>query len=116
MPVPEPGPGQVLVTVGGAGACHSDLHIMEAPGLTTGLPFTLGHENVVLGGTAGPGRHRVHTGGACDCLRLVGFRSVCPASRAGRTTARRSGGGVRAWEVVTTAEWPRTCSSRGRGT
>ena len=31
VPVPEPGPGQVLIKVGGAGACHSDLHIMELP-------------------------------------------------------------------------------------
>jgi propanol-preferring alcohol dehydrogenase len=31
VPMPEPGPGQVLVKVGGAGACHPDLHIMEAP-------------------------------------------------------------------------------------
>ena len=31
VPVPEPGPGQALVKVGGAGACHSDLHLMEAP-------------------------------------------------------------------------------------
>ncbi|MFI2207452.1 NAD(P)-dependent alcohol dehydrogenase [Streptomyces sp. NPDC020192] len=49
VPVPEPGAGQVLVKVAGAGACHSDLHIMEAPGpppgLVTELPFTLGHEN-----------------------------------------------------------------------
>ena len=31
VPVPEPGPGQVLVKVGGAGACHSDLHLLEIP-------------------------------------------------------------------------------------
>ena len=31
VPVPEPGPGEVLVKVGGAGACHSDLHLLEAP-------------------------------------------------------------------------------------
>ncbi|WP_222269575.1 NAD(P)-dependent alcohol dehydrogenase [Modestobacter marinus] len=44
--VPEPGPGQVLIKIGGAGACHSDLHIMEAPADTPlPLPFTLGHEN-----------------------------------------------------------------------
>jgi propanol-preferring alcohol dehydrogenase len=45
--VPEPGPGQVLLKVGGAGACHSDLHLMEWPEGTMnfGLPFTLGHEN-----------------------------------------------------------------------
>jgi propanol-preferring alcohol dehydrogenase len=47
VPVPEPGPGEVLVKVGGAGACHSDLHLMEWPAgtLPYELPFTLGHEN-----------------------------------------------------------------------
>jgi propanol-preferring alcohol dehydrogenase len=45
--VPEPGPGEVLVKVGGAGACHSDLHLMEWPAGTLSFdpPFTLGHEN-----------------------------------------------------------------------
>lgn len=44
--IPEPGPGQVLIKVGGAGACHSDLHLMEWPAgmLPYPLPFTLGHE------------------------------------------------------------------------
>jgi alcohol dehydrogenase, propanol-preferring len=47
LPVPEPGPGEILVKVGGAGACHSDLHVMEWPAgaLPYELPFTLGHEN-----------------------------------------------------------------------
>lgn len=41
---PEPSPGQVLVRIGGAGVCHSDLHVMEEDlGFTP--PFTLGHEN-----------------------------------------------------------------------
>jgi propanol-preferring alcohol dehydrogenase len=45
--VPEPGPGQVLIKIGGAGACHSDLHLMEAAAGTkpVKLPFTFGHEN-----------------------------------------------------------------------
>lgn len=45
---PTPGPGQVVVRVGGAGACHSDLHLMwdfEAGALPWNPPFTLGHEN-----------------------------------------------------------------------
>src|SRR5262249_38702327 len=46
VPVPEPQPGEVLVKIGGAGACHSDLHLMESPGNPMWrLPFTLGHEN-----------------------------------------------------------------------
>jgi alcohol dehydrogenase, propanol-preferring len=45
---PEPGPGEVLVRVVAAGACHSDLHLMHdfpAGLLPYDLPFTLGHEN-----------------------------------------------------------------------
>jgi alcohol dehydrogenase, propanol-preferring len=44
VPKPSPGPGQVLIKIGGAGVCHSDLHVMEEDlGFTP--PFTLGHEN-----------------------------------------------------------------------
>jgi alcohol dehydrogenase, propanol-preferring len=47
VPIPEPGPGQVRIKVGGAGLCHSDLHIMHVPADAAPfpLPFTLGHEN-----------------------------------------------------------------------
>jgi propanol-preferring alcohol dehydrogenase len=45
--VPEPGPGQVLLKIAGAGACHSDLHLMDWPEgqVPWKLPFTIGHEN-----------------------------------------------------------------------
>ena len=57
VPVPEPGPGQVLVKIGGAGACHSDLHILEAPPKPgpARAPFTLGHENAGWVEKLGPG-------------------------------------------------------------
>src|SRR5688572_9218055 len=29
VPRPAAGPGQVLIKIGGAGVCHSDLHVME---------------------------------------------------------------------------------------
>jgi alcohol dehydrogenase, propanol-preferring len=29
VPEPDPGPGEVLVKIGGAGACHSDIHLMD---------------------------------------------------------------------------------------
>ncbi|WP_412517724.1 NAD(P)-dependent alcohol dehydrogenase [Actinomadura madurae] len=48
VPDPEPGPGQAVIRVGGAGACHSDLHLMrefEGGLLPWEPPFTLGHEN-----------------------------------------------------------------------
>ena len=47
IPEPTPGPGEVVIKVGGAGACHSDLHLlwdMDASAIWP-LPMTLGHEN-----------------------------------------------------------------------
>lgn len=46
---PTPGPGEVLLKVAGAGACHSDVAVFQdftegAPGAQN-PPFTLGHEN-----------------------------------------------------------------------
>jgi propanol-preferring alcohol dehydrogenase len=45
---PDVAPGQVLLRVGGSGACHSDLHLMhdfEEGMVPFSPPFTLGHEN-----------------------------------------------------------------------
>lgn len=46
MPVPEPGPNEVLVRVAAVGVCGSDLHLLHAPPgmLPFDPPFTLGHE------------------------------------------------------------------------
>src|SRR5262249_31381326 len=65
VPQPAPGPGEVLVRMGGAGACHSDMHLMYdfAPGLLPwGPPFTLGHENAGWVEATGPGVHGVEVG------------------------------------------------------
>src|SRR6266436_3769830 len=49
--VPEPtvhGPLEVLVKIGGAGVCRTDLHIIEGQwdaAMGTPLPYILGHEN-----------------------------------------------------------------------
>lgn len=66
IPIPEPGPGEVLVKVGGAGACHSDLHLMEWPAgqLPFDPPFTLGHENAGWVERVGAGVESVRPGEA----------------------------------------------------
>ncbi len=43
IPVPKPGPGEVLLKVAGAGLCHSDLHIMHFDAYPV-CPITFGHE------------------------------------------------------------------------
>ncbi len=49
IPKPEvKGPWDVLVKVGGAGVCRTDLHILEGqwePKTNVPLPYTIGHEN-----------------------------------------------------------------------
>lgn len=42
LPVPEPGPNQILIKMASASLCHSDLMAISRPGLTE--PFTVGHE------------------------------------------------------------------------
>lgn len=94
LPVPVPGPGELLLRVEAAGLCHSDLHVLDAePGaLPYELPFTLGHEIAGSVAATGPGVdpswrgapvvvHGVWSCGECRncargrdnyCLRLTG--------------------------------------------
>jgi len=44
VPIPRPGPGQVLIKVGACGVCRTDLHIMDGDLPQTRLPLILGHE------------------------------------------------------------------------
>lgn len=87
---PEPGPGDVVVRIGGAGACHSDLHLMSdfSDGmLPWGPPFTLGHENAGWVAAVGPGVRGVEVGeavavygpwGCGRCSRcLTGAENYC---------------------------------------
>jgi alcohol dehydrogenase, propanol-preferring len=57
-PMPVAGPGQVVLKVAAAGACHSDLHIMydyPAGMFPWGPPMTLGHENTGILSEIGAG-------------------------------------------------------------
>jgi alcohol dehydrogenase, propanol-preferring len=93
-PDPEPGPGEVRVRVGGAGACHSDLHIWHGegpPGVP--VPRILGHENAGWVDALGPGATGFEPGepvvvfggwgcGACR-LCLGGEEQLCDTLRWG---------------------------------
>ncbi len=41
--VPDPGPGEAVVTIQACGVCHTDLHYREG-GINDDFPFLLGHE------------------------------------------------------------------------
>ena len=84
VPVPQPGPGELLLSVDAAGLCHSDLHVIDSGGrLPYTLPFTLGHE---VAGTV----HAVGTGvtsawlGESVAVHGVWSCGVCRRCRQGR--------------------------------
>ncbi|MGW2642271.1 NAD(P)-dependent alcohol dehydrogenase [Streptomyces sp. NPDC001348] len=64
VPVPAPGPGQVLLRVTAAGLCHSDLAVMGWPEeqFPYPLPLTLGHEGVGTVAAVGSGVTEVAEG------------------------------------------------------
>ena len=84
IPQPEPGPGEVLVRVGAAGVCHSDLHIIDAPdALGMPIPLTLGHENAGWVEALGAGVTGFERGDAVAIYGIVGC-GTCAACLAGR--------------------------------
>ena len=90
VPVPEPGPGQVLVKVAGAGLCHSDCMIQHSAAVyrDDGKGFTIGHETAGHVEAVGAGVRKVSAGqpvvvhaeyGCGECLTcLGGAERYCP--------------------------------------
>ena len=55
LPVPEPGPEQILIKVATCGVCRTDLHIFDGELSQPKLPLILGHEIVGHVAALGPG-------------------------------------------------------------
>ena len=89
VPIPEPGPGQVLVRMEASGLCHTDIHAARGdwPVKPT-APFIPGHEGVGIVEALGPGAsvHRIgervaiawlgSAWGACSYC-LSGWETLC---------------------------------------
>jgi propanol-preferring alcohol dehydrogenase len=93
IPVPEPGPGQVLVRIEASGLCHTDIHAARGdwPVKPT-VPFTPGHEGVGIVERVGAGvtspavGDRVAIpwlGWACGTCHycVSGWETLCEAQR-----------------------------------
>jgi propanol-preferring alcohol dehydrogenase len=56
MPIPVPGPGEVLVKIVSTGVCHTDLHAADGDWpVKPGLPFVPGHEGAGIVAALGSG-------------------------------------------------------------
>lgn len=86
VPVPEAdGPLDVVVRIGGAGVCRTDLHILEgqwAEKSGVGLPYTIGHENAGWVHAVGPAVTSVAEGDKVILHPLVTC-GLCRACRSG---------------------------------
>lgn len=86
--VPEPeitGPYDVIVRIGAAGVCRTDLHVLEEQwreksGVT--LPYTIGHENAGWVHAIGDAVSNVAVGDAVICHPLITC-GLCRACRSG---------------------------------
>jgi S-(hydroxymethyl)mycothiol dehydrogenase len=75
--VPDPGPGEALVTVQACGVCHTDLHYKEG-GIGDDFPYLLGHEAAGIVEQTGPDVTDVQPG---DYV-ILNWRAVCGHCRA----------------------------------
>jgi alcohol dehydrogenase, propanol-preferring len=89
VPVPVPGPGELLVKVIASGVCHTDLHAADGDWpVKPSLPFTPGHEGAGVVAAIGPGVTGFKEGdpvgvpwlhdacGACEYCR-TGWETLC---------------------------------------
>jgi propanol-preferring alcohol dehydrogenase len=102
VPTPVAGPGEVLLRVAAVGACHSDLHILDAPPGLFPTPMTLGHEIAGVVEETGPGVEGWSAGdraavyGIIGCGRcracLRGLENQCRTMPPGGIGLSRDGG------------------------
>jgi alcohol dehydrogenase, propanol-preferring len=75
VPVPEPGPGEVLLQLVASGVCHTDLHAADGDWpIKSKLPLTPGHEGVGMVAAIGSGVKRLKEG---DRVGLSWLYSTC---------------------------------------
>lgn len=75
--IPDPGPGEAVVTIEACGVCHTDLHYREG-GINDDYPFLLGHEAAGVVEAVGEGVTEVAPG---DFV-ILNWRAVCGSCRA----------------------------------
>ena len=83
-PVPDPGPGEVLLEVSACGVCRTDLHIADGDLPPPRSPLVPGHEIVGRVVSAGPGARRFRPGDRVGVPWLGGTCGHCRQCAGGR--------------------------------
>ena len=92
VPVPTPGPGEVLVRIVASGVCHTDLHAANGDWpVKPSLPFIPGHEGAGVVAALGEGVTDLKEG---DAVGIAWLHDACGACEFCRT----------GWETLCTAQ------------
>ncbi|GIW04449.1 MAG: alcohol dehydrogenase [Thermomicrobiales bacterium] len=84
VPIPEPGPGQVLVRVHACAVCRTDLHVIDGDLPDPKLPLIPGHEIAGTIVALGPGVERYREGDRVGIPWLGWTCGTCRYCRSGR--------------------------------
>ena len=84
VPVPRPGPGEVLVRVETCGVCHTDLHTVEGELKLPRLPIIPGHQIVGVVAEKGEGAKRFHESERAGIAWLSSACGRCRFCQSGR--------------------------------
>ena len=90
LPVPVPGPRDVLVRVKAAGICHSDAHYRAGTSSVASLPLTLGHEVAGIVEIVG-GEVQTAKSGDRVCLHYLAACGTCEWCRSDNEQFCRDG-------------------------
>ncbi len=83
LPIPEPGPHQVLVRVSACGVCRTDLHVVDGELTEPKLPLIPGHEIIGTVAATGAGVERFSEGARVGIPWLGATCGACRYCRAG---------------------------------
>ncbi len=84
LPVPEPGPGQILLQVRACAICRTDLHVIDGELSNPKLPIIPGHEIVGVVTQTGIGAERFQIGERVGVPWLGWTCGICEYCRTGR--------------------------------
>ena len=84
LPVPEPGPGEVLLRVRACAVCRTDLHVVDGELPDPKLPLVPGHQIVGIVEGVGEGVERFASGDRVGVPWLGHTDGVCRYCRSGR--------------------------------
>jgi propanol-preferring alcohol dehydrogenase len=84
LPIPKPGPGQLLIRIGACAVCRTDLHVVDGELTQPKLPLVPGHEIVGTVEEKGQGAERFGIGARVGIPWLGWTCGECAYCRAGQ--------------------------------